>query len=86
MDIALGHTPGGVAEQGGDRQFGKAEIAGDASKRMAQRVRRDVFDLGGDAEPSKAALRRCVVAITDIRREDIRTILARRLAGRELSR
>jgi hypothetical protein len=84
VDIALGHSPGGVTQQGGDRQFGKSEVASDAAERMAQSVRADPFDFRGGAKPGKAALGGSVMAVADIGREEIRTIFAGRLASREL--
>ena len=49
VNIALGDAPGGVAEERGNRQLGKAQVAGDAAKGVAKRVGRDPFDLCGHA-------------------------------------
>ncbi len=86
MDVALSNAPGSVTQQGGDRQFGKSEVASDAAERMAQRVRGNSVDLRGGAEPGEAALGGRVVAVADIGREDIRAILTGRLGCRELGR
>jgi hypothetical protein len=51
MDIALRHAAGRVAEQRCDRQFGEAQIAGDAGKRMPQGVRRHVGETSERADP-----------------------------------
>ena len=48
VDIALG-DPCGVTQQGGDRQFGKSEVTGDAAECMAQRVRCGSFNFCGCA-------------------------------------
>ena len=42
VNVALRHAARGVAEQGRDREFGEAEVAGDAGKGMAQGVRRHI--------------------------------------------
>ena len=56
VDIALRHASGGVAQQGGDRQFGKSEVAGDAAECMAQRVGGDSLDLRGGAKRARQPL------------------------------
>lgn len=48
MDL-LADTPGGVAEERGDRQLGKAKFAGHAAKGVAQCAGRDAFNLRGGA-------------------------------------
>ncbi len=45
MNVALGNTPGGVAEERGDRQLGKAKFAGHAPKGVAQCVGRQALKL-----------------------------------------
>ena len=44
MDIALGDVPLAVPKHHGNREFGEAEIAGDAAERIPQRVSVDSVD------------------------------------------
>lgn len=61
VNIALGHTLSGMAKEGPDRQFREAKIAGDATERVPQCIRRNAFD----ADAGALAAVKCSSVISD---------------------
>lgn len=46
MNITLGDASGGVTEERGDGELGKAQVTSNAAKGVAQCERRNTFDFG----------------------------------------
>src|SRR5271166_1422668 len=71
MHIALGHAAGRVAEQAGDRQLGKAEIAGYAGKGVTENMWRHVTKLRLRADPVDHPNHPDEMPVAPVGREDI---------------
>lgn len=52
VDVSAGDGAGRVAEQGGNRRFGEAEVACNGGEGMPQRVRGDAVELRGCRDPA----------------------------------
>lgn len=81
MNIALRYALRGMAEERPDRELRETKIAGDAAKRMSQRMRRDANNADARAQTGQTGFRRREMSIADIGRKDVGTALPKRLAG-----
>jgi hypothetical protein len=70
MDVALRDAASGMPEQRGDRQFGKAEIAGQAGEGVPQGVRCDVGQPRLFADPIQHADHAVKMSLTPVSTEN----------------
>ena len=71
MDIALGYAARGMSEEGRNRQFGEAEIAGNTGKCVPQRMRCYTLNLGTTAQSVQHPDQADEMAISPIRRKNV---------------
>jgi len=86
MNVTLGNALGGVAEERPDREFGEAQISGDAAERMAKRMRRDANDAHARAKPGQTGFSCGEMPVADVGRKYVRATLPKRLVGSKFRR
>ncbi len=74
VNVALGDASPSVAQEACDRQFGKAHISGHAGEGVTKHVRRDILELGGQAESLENPDDADEMPVADLCRKDVRVL------------